>query len=117
MKKILSLALVAAMAVTALSACGKKVENVESDNTLVIGGIGPLTGAAATYGNAVKNGASLAVEEINAAGGVNGMMLKLAFEDDEHDAEKSVNAYNTLKDNGMKISKIYCLCGLIIKRF
>lgn len=103
MKKILSLALVAAMAVTALSACGKKVENVESDNTLVIGGIGPLTGAAATYGNAVKNGASLAVEEINAAGGVNGMMLKLAFEDDEHDAEKSVNAYNTLKDNGMKI--------------
>ena len=103
MKKILSLVLVAALAVTALSACGKKAENVESDNTLVIGGIGPLTGAAATYGNAVKNGATLAVEEINAAGGVNGMMLKLAFEDDEHDAEKSVNAYNTLKDNGMKI--------------
>lgn len=103
MKKILSLVLVAALAVTALSACGKKAENVESDNTLVIGGIGPLTGAAATYGNAVKNGAALAVEEINAAGGVNGMMLKLAFEDDEHDAEKSVNAYNTLKDNGMKI--------------
>lgn len=103
MKKILSMVLVAALAVTALSACGKKTENVESDNTLVIGGIGPLTGAAATYGNAVKNGAALAVEEINAAGGVNGMMLKLAFEDDEHDAEKSVNAYNTLKDNGMKV--------------
>ena len=103
MKKILSLALAAALAVTALSGCGKKTEEVQSDNTLVIGGIGPLTGAAATYGNAVKNGAALAVEEINAAGGVNGMMLKLAFEDDEHDAEKSVNAYNTLKDNGMKI--------------
>ncbi len=103
MKKILSLALAAALAVTALSGCGKKAEEPQSDNTLVIGGIGPLTGAAATYGNAVKNGATLAVEEINAAGGVNGMMLKLAFEDDEHDAEKSVNAYNTLKDNGMKI--------------
>lgn len=103
MKKILSLALVAALATTALSSCGKKAENVQSENTLVIGGIGPLTGAAATYGNAVKNGAALAVEEINAAGGVNGMMLKLAFEDDEHDAEKSVNAYNTLKDNGMKV--------------
>ena len=103
MKKILTLVLAAALAVTALSGCGKKTEEVQSDNTLVIGGIGPLTGAAATYGNAVKNGATLAVEEINAAGGVNGMMLKLAFEDDEHDAEKSVNAYNTLKDNGMKI--------------
>ena len=103
MKKILSLALAAALAVTALSGCGKKAEDTQSENTLVIGGIGPLTGAAATYGNAVKNGAALAVEEINAAGGVNGMMLKLAFEDDEHDAEKSVNAYNTLKDNGMKL--------------
>ena len=104
MKKALSLVLAAALAVTALSGCGKKAEtDTVSENTLVIGGIGPLTGAAATYGNAVKNGAELAVEEINAAGGVNGMMLKIAFEDDEHDAEKSVNAYNTLKDKGMKL--------------
>ncbi len=104
MKKILSLTLAAILAATALSGCGKKDgEGMVNENTLVIGGIGPLTGAAATYGNAVKNGATLAVEEINAAGGVNGMMLKLAFEDDEHDAEKSVNAYNTLKDNGMKV--------------
>ena len=104
MKKTLSLAVAALMLVSGLSGCGQKTENTSvSENTLVIGGIGPLTGAAATYGNAVKNGAALAVEEINAAGGVNGMMLKLDFEDDEHDAEKSVNAYNTLKDHGMKI--------------
>lgn len=103
MKKTLSLVVAAAMLVAGLSGCGKKTDGTVSENTLVIGGIGPLTGAAATYGNAVKNGATLAVEEINAAGGVNGMMLKLAFEDDEHDAEKSVNAYNTLKDRGMKI--------------
>ena len=104
MKKTLSLVVAAAMLVAGLSGCGKKADDgTVSENTLVIGGIGPLTGAAATYGNAVKNGATLAVEEINAAGGVNGMMLKLAFEDDEHDAEKSVNAYNTLKDRGMKI--------------
>lgn len=72
-------------------------------NALVIGGIGPLTGGAATYGTAVKNGAQLAVDEINNAGGVNGMKFELNFQDDENDAEKAVNAYNTLKDKGMQI--------------
>ncbi|MBD5128858.1 MAG: ABC transporter substrate-binding protein [Ruminococcaceae bacterium] len=71
--------------------------------TLVIGGIGPITGPAAQYGVAVKNGAQLAVDEINANGGVNGMTLKLEFGDDEHDPEKSINAYNDLKDKGMKL--------------
>lgn len=71
--------------------------------TLVIGGIGPITGGAALYGIAVQNGAQLAVDEINAAGGVNGMNLELQFQDDEHDPEKSVNAYNDLKDKGMKL--------------
>ena len=74
-----------------------------ANGKLVIGGIGPITGAAAVYGNAVKNGAQLAVNEINAAGGVNGMTLEFNFQDDEHDPEKSVNAYNTLKDAGMKL--------------
>ena len=74
-----------------------------SGGTLVIGGIGPLTGGAAVYGIAVKNGAQLAVNEINEAGGVNGMTLELNFQDDEHDAEKAVNAYNTLKDKGMQV--------------
>ena len=71
--------------------------------TLVIGGIGPITGGAAQYGVAVKNGAQLAVDEINANGGVNGMTLKLEFGDDEHDPEKSINAFNDLKDKGMKL--------------
>lgn len=66
-----------------------------------IGGTGPLTGGAAIYGNAAKNGAQIAVDEINAAGGV---QFELKYEDDEHDAEKAVNAYNTLKDWGMQIS-------------
>ena len=76
--------------------------NTAAGGTLVLGSIGPITGAAAVYGNAVKNGAQLAVNEINANGGVNGMQLELNFQDDEHDPEKSVNAYNTLKDAGMK---------------
>mgnify|MGYP004513487157 CR=1 FL=1 len=114
MKKLLSMTLVAALALGSLAGCGQKTETQDEnagtttdDNTLVLGGIGPLTGAAATYGTAVKNGTELAVEEINAAGGVNGMMLKMEFQDDEHDAEKAVNAYNTLRD------KIKVLIGTV----
>ena len=66
-----------------------------------IGGIGPITGGAAVYGQAVKNAEELAVKEINAANGSD--VFDWKFEDDEHDAEKSVNAYNTLKDWGLQI--------------
>ena len=65
-----------------------------------VGGIGPVTGGAAVYGQAVKNATELAVNEINALGGV---QFEFQFEDDEHDAEKSVNAYNSLKDWGMQL--------------
>ncbi|HHT43906.1 MAG TPA: ABC transporter substrate-binding protein [Fastidiosipila sp.] len=65
-----------------------------------IGGIGPLSGGAAVYGIAVANGAKIAVDEINALGG---RQFELNFQDDEHDAEKSVNAYNVLKDWGMQV--------------
>lgn len=82
---------------------GSNGANSGEGGTLVIGGIGPITGGAAQYGVAVQNGTQLAVDEINAAGGVNGITLKLEFQDDEHDAERSVNAYNDLKDKGMKL--------------
>lgn len=104
MKKVTRLAalvLAVIMAAVSFTACGNS-STVDSD-TLVIGGIGPLTGGAATYGQGVMNGAQLAVNEINAAGGVNGMKLSLDFQDDENNAEKSVNAYNKLKDSGMKL--------------
>ena len=65
-----------------------------------VGGIGPVTGGAAVYGQAVKNATELAVNEINALGGV---QFEFQFEDDEHDAEKAVNAYNSLKDWGMQM--------------
>ena len=66
-----------------------------------IGGSGPLTGPAAVYGNAVKIAAEMAVEEVNAKGGV---QFDLQFEDDKHDAEEAATAYGTLKDGGMQIS-------------
>lgn len=75
----------------------------EKEGVLKIGGIGPLTGDAALYGNAVKYGAELAVKEINAAGGINGYEVEYKMEDDMHDAEKSVNAYGALKDWGMQM--------------
>lgn len=62
-----------------------------------------LPGATAIYGTAVKNGAQIAVDEINAAGGINGKQIEYRFEDDQNDAEKAVNAYNTLKDWGMQM--------------
>ena len=67
-----------------------------------IGGTGPLTGGAAIYGMAARNGAQIAVDEINAAGG--DVTFELRYEDDTHDAEKAVNAYNALKDWGMQVS-------------
>lgn len=68
-----------------------------------IGAIGPTTGDAAIYGTAVMNAAQIAVDEINAAGGINGYPIEFKYEDDQSDAEKSVNAYNSLKDWGMQI--------------
>lgn len=105
MKKFFAMSLAAIMAVASLTGCGGQSANktVDSTNVLKIGGIGPVTGGEAAYGQAVKNGAQLAVDEINAAGGVNGMTLEFLFEDDEHDAEKAVNAYNTLKDKDIKL--------------
>ncbi len=122
MKKIISVALVAAMTAS-LAACGSSTATTEtsaaagsssetqaaaestgsSDGVFVIGGSGPLTGGAAIYGLAVKNGGQIAVDEINEAGGINGYQIKWVFEDDEHDAEKALNAYNTLKDQGLQM--------------
>lgn len=108
-KKVLALVLVTVLCLCCFAACGDKepatTDPAETDaaGTLKIGVIGPMTGGAALYGNAVKYGAQLAVQEINAAGGINGMQVELNVQDDTHDAEKAVNAYNTLKDWGMQI--------------
>lgn len=99
--KILSVALVAVMMVATLVGCGNN--NASSGDVFKIGGIGPITGDAATYGEAVKNGIQIAVDEINANGGINGYQIEYKFEDDENDPEKSVNAYNVLKDWGMQM--------------
>ena len=95
--RVISVCAAAAMVLTAVSPV------LADDEKFVIGGIGPVTGAAAAYGISVMNGAQLAVDEINAAGGINGYQVEFISADDEHDAEKSVNAYNDLKDKGMQM--------------
>ncbi|MCP1101582.1 branched-chain amino acid transport system substrate-binding protein [Aequitasia blattaphilus] len=110
LKKVLALLFVAVLLVSTVAGCGKKEDSdnggsgsSSDESVFKIGGIGPLTGEAAVYGVAVKNGAELAVKEINEAGGIDGVPIEFKMEDDVHDAEKSVNAYNTLKDWGMQM--------------
>ena len=121
-KKLLAVLLAMAM-VLALAACGNSAAEAPaadasaaeapasaaepaaeapaaSGAAIKIGGIGPTTGAAAIYGTATMNGAQIAVDEINALGG---LQFELNWQDDEHDPEKSVNAYNNLKDWGMQV--------------
>ena len=101
LKRIIGIVLISTFVISALTGCGKKTNNSSSKSTIKIGGIGPVTGDAAIYGTAVKNAMLLAAEEINENGGINGIEVEVKFEDDEHDAEKAVNAYNSLKDWGM----------------
>jgi len=82
---------------------GAENADAASGGTFIIGGIGPITGNYAEYGLGVKNATQLAIDEINAAGGVNGYQLALEFQDDETDPEKGVNAYNALKDKGVQM--------------
>ncbi len=128
MKRMLSLGLAAVM-VMSLAACGgsssetattaaaaaeteaaaeeaddsTEAAAASSDETFKLGMIGPLTGGAAQYGLGVRNAAELAIKEVNEAGGINGYQVEYNPQDDESDAEKSVNAYNALKDWGMQI--------------
>ena len=100
MKKLLALVLTLAM-VTAMFAVGASADA----GTIKIGMSGPLTGGAAVYGTAVARAAQIAVDEVNALGG---LQFELNCQDDEHDAEKAVSAYNTLKDWGMQM-----MCGTV----
>jgi branched-chain amino acid transport system substrate-binding protein len=118
-KKFVAMVMAMSM-VFGLAACGQKTESTtttpaessttestDSSTTAQVGGTfklgvsGPLTGDAAIYGQSVVNGAKIAVEEINAAGGA--VQFEMQSQDDEADGEKSVNAYNTMMDWGMQV--------------
>ena len=111
-KKFFAMVMAGVMAVSVLAGCGSNnntpaasgsgaASGGDSAQTFKIGTIGPLSGPYAIYGQAVANGAQIAVDEINAAGG--DFKFELSAQDDEGDGEKSVNAYNNLMDWGMQV--------------
>ncbi len=106
MKKVLAFVLALALAVCGLTACSaKKNDGYTSENTeYVIGATGPLTGDASSYGISVQQGAQLAIEEINAAGGLNGVNFRLDMRDDKADAGEAQRAYLSLYEAGMQVS-------------
>ena len=114
LKKVLAAVLALALIALGFSACGGKEggdskkasgDNYAANNTeYFIGTTGPLTGDNASYGNSVKNGATIAIEEINAAGGLNGVKFKFDMKDDKATAQDATTGYNSLYEAGMQIS-------------
>lgn len=105
-KKALGVVLALAVVVTCFAACGgdKTDDKGSNGGKLVVGATGPLTGDASSYGISVQQGAQLAVDEINAAGGINGIQLDFIMKDDKADAAEAATAYDQLMDAGMQIS-------------
>lgn len=109
-KKIIAAAMSLALIGSCFAGCGakegkKNADNYAAENTeYFIGSTGPLTGDAASYGISVNKGAMLAVEEINAAGGLNGVKFKFEMKDDKATAQDATTGYNSLFEAGMQIS-------------
>ena len=102
-KKVIA-AVMALVMMFGLTACSGGANYTENNTEFVIGVSGPLTGAAAVYGVAVQNSAQMAVDENNAAGGLNGVMFKFIATDDTHDATKVAANYASMLEGGMQVS-------------
>ena len=104
MSKILAVVMALVLCLGCLAGCGAKNSYTANNTEFVIGVSGPLTGPAAVYGVAVKNSAQMAVDEINAAGGFDGVNFKFVATDDVHDATKVAANYASMLEGGMQVS-------------
>lgn len=102
--KLLTLFLALVLSLGMLASCSGGVNYAENNTEYIIGVSGPLTGGAAMYGVAVQNSAQMAIDEINAAGGLNGVMFKLVATDDMNDATKVSTNYSSMLEGGMQVS-------------
>ena len=100
-------ALLGASMMLSLAACGSSSaattagDAADTDGKIVIGVISPNTGALAAYGNGIVTGADLAVEQINASGGILGHEVELIKTDDQSDPTECLNAFNSLVAQGV----------------
>ena len=123
--KLLSLVLCLAM-LFSLAACASKDDTTtdtssdttdtadttsDGEKTVRLGLIGPMTGDNANYGTSTRDGAQIAVDEINEAGGVNGYTFVLDTQDSQGDPDSAVSAYGKLMDSGMNVSLGCVLSG------
>ena len=102
--RIMSVVLCVVLLAGVFAACGQKKGYTANNTEYFIGATGPLTGGAASYGISVQKGATLAVEEINKAGGLNGVKFKFDMRDDQAAAADAGTGYDTLYEAGMQIS-------------
>lgn len=97
--RLFSLVMAIVMCLAMLSACSGKSSTDQAP--IKVGILAPLTGGVAQYGINVRNGARLYLEQINAAGGVNGKQIEILEYDEEGEPEKAVTGYNSLLDQGV----------------
>ena len=105
MKKFLCMIMALIMVMGCLTACGDKGGNTDSGSgdsaTIKVGMQGPYTGDTAVYGMAVKNGATLYINQVNANGGINGKQIELISYDNKADDAEAINVFTRLVDEGI----------------
>lgn len=104
MSKILSVIMALVLSLACFAGCSSGKSYTADNTEYVIGVSGPLTGSTAVYGTAVQNAAQMAIDEINAAGGLNGIKFKLIVTDDTNDATKVSTNYSSMLESGMQVS-------------
>lgn len=92
----MALAMLSAFSGCSNTGDGGSASGGSDSDTIRIGGLAPLTGDAASYGVAVNNAIQMAVEDINANGGIDGKQIEYIYYDEKGDTTEATNAYNKL---------------------
>ena len=83
------------------AASGSAAGSAASGETIKVGVMGPLSGNVSVYGQAVVNGATLYLKQVNADGGINGKQIEILTEDEQGDATQAVNCFTKMVDEGI----------------